>query len=310
MRSAFVNTLTKLAKHDKNIWLITGDLGFSVLEDFEQKFPKQYLNIGVAEQNMVGVSAGLAMSGKTVFAYSITPFITLRCLEQIRNDVCLQNTNVKLVGIGAGFSYGQLGPTHHSIEDIAVTRALPNMTVICPGDPWEVEEATKAIAKTRTPAYLRIGKKGEPIINSGKSKFTIGRGIVISEGKDLTLVSTGNMLETAVSVGDQLSKKGLRARVVSMHTVKPLDKELLMESLRKTKAVFTLEEHSVIGGLGSAVAEVVAASDRKILFHSFGVDDKFTKMAGSQEYLRKVNGLSAGQICEKILQTLNYGKKN
>lgn len=304
MRTAFIETLTRLAAKKENIFLLSGDLGFSVLENFIAKFPKQYLNIGVAEQNMIGIAAGLAHSGKTVFAYSIIPFITLRCLEQIRNDIAMQNLNVKLVGVGEGFSYGQLGPTHHSLEDIAIMRTIPQMTVICPGDPWEVENATITLAKLKTPAYLRIGKKGEPKINKPTAKFTIGKGIILTEGKDATLISTGNMLEAASKVVDTLKKEGLLARLISMHTVKPLDEKLILESAKTTGAIFTVEEHSIIGGLGSAVAEFLMRKQLEVKFYSFGVNDKFTKMAGSQEYLRKVNGLGINQMTEKIIKIL------
>lgn len=304
MRTAFVNTLIKLTQRDRSIFLVNGDLGFSVLEQYVAKFPRQYLNVGVAEQNMIGVAAGLALSGKTVFVYSIIPFITLRCLEQIRNDICMQNANVKLVGVGEGFSYGQLGPTHHSIEDIAVMRSLPNLIIVCPGDPWEVEKATEALATIKTPAYLRLGKKGEPILHKPKAKFSIGRGIVMADGDDLTLIATGNMLESATKVWEKLDKKGVNARLISMHTVKPLDEKLILESAKTTDAIFTIEEHSIIGGLGSAVAEFLMRKQLEVKFYSFGVNDKFTKMAGSQEYLRKINNLSTDQMTEKIIKIL------
>lgn len=304
MRTTFIKTLTELAKYDRNLWFLTGDLGFSVVENFQKTFPDQYLNAGVAEQNMIGMAAGLALSGKVVFTYSIVPFITMRCFEQVRNDVCMQNANVKLVGYGAGFSNNQMGPTHHSIEDIAIMRALPNMTVVCPGDPWEAGEAVKAIYKIKTPAYLRICKKGEPILHDKKDKFVLGKGMILEDGNDLTLITTGNMLEVATKIAEDLRSKKLSARIVSMHTIKPLDERLILESAKKTNAVFTLEEHSTIGGLGSAVSEVLAESGTLVKFHRFGVSDKFTKIAGSQEFLREANGLSQKQIFEKILSVI------
>lgn len=300
MKTAFIKTLSKLTRKNKDIFLITGDLGYSFLEGFAQEFPRQYLNIGVAEQNMIGVASGLALSGRTVFVYSIVPFVTLRCLEQVRNDICLQGVNVKLIGVGEGFSYGQLGPTHHSIEDIAITRTLPNMTVVCPGDPWEVERATEAIAKIPTPCYLRLGKKGEPILHGKNSKFTLGRGILMNEGRDLTIISTGNMLEAAVAIVEKLKKSELAVRLISMHTVKPLDEKLVVDSIHATRAIFTLEENSVIGGLGSAVAQIIAEWGLAVKFHSFGVNDRFTKMAGSSDYLRTVNDLSVEKIVKRI----------
>lgn len=306
MRTAFVETIKRLAKKDRNLWLLTGDLGFSVLEDFASKYPNQYLNMGVSEQNMVGAAAGLALSGKTVFAYSIIPFITLRPLEHVRNDICMQNANVKLVGVGSGFSYGQLGPTHHSIEDVAVMRSLPNMVVVCPGDPWEVEEATKAVCKIKGPAYLRIGKKGEPELHNKKSRFKLGKGIIMQEGKDVTIIACGSMLESAVLTSNVLTKSGLTVRLISMHTVKPLDEQLVAESALKTGAVFTMEEHSIIGGLGSAVSQLLAENGIKCDFHSFGVDDKFTKLAGSQDYLKEVNGLSVKSVVKSIKNKLSH----
>lgn len=307
MRTAFIETLTELAAVDKNIFLLTGDLGFSFLEDFAQKFPEQYLNCGVSEQNMIGMSAGLALSGKIVFAYSIVPFITLRCLEQVRNDVCLQNANVKLIGVGEGFTYGQLGPTHHSIEDIAVMRALPNLTVVAPGDPWEVRKATTAASKVKTPVYIRLGKKGEKILHKKDDHFSLGRGIVMNEGKDVCIVATGNMLESAIDLALSLEEKGLKIKVISMHTVKPLDENLILNSAKQCKFLFSLEEHSLIGGLGSAISSLLAESNIGVKFKSFGVKDKFTKMAGSQQYLRKVNGLATEQIAQKILKTSKNG---
>ena len=304
MRTAFVQTVNKLAQKDRNLWLLTGDLGFSVLEGFMKNFPKQYLNMGVAEQNMIGVAAGLALSGKTVFVYSIIPFVTLRPYEQIRNDICMQNANVKLVGVGEGFSYSQLGPTHHSIEDIAAMRSLPNMIVVCPGDPWEAEKATQAISKIKKPAYLRLGKKGEPRLHKKDAKFSIGKGILMEEGADLTILATGSMLENAVVVWKNLQKRGLAGRLISMHTIKPMDKELVIESAKKTRAIFTIEEHSVIGGLGAAVSQVISENGIKCVFHSFGITDKFTKLAGSQDYLRKINGLSSEEITGVILKKL------
>ncbi len=305
MRPAFANAIFELAQKDKDLYLLTGDLGFSVFEDFKSTFPKQYLNVGVAEQDMIGIAAGLALSGKKVFAYSIVPFITLRCLEQIRNDVCLQDTNVKLIGVGEGFSYGQLGPTHHSIEDIAVLRSLPNMTIVCPGDPWEVEKTTKAFHKLKGPGYLRIGKKGEPTLHKKNDEFILGRGILMADGDDLTIIACGNMLYEALEVAGELARRKISARVISMHTVKPIDSEIILKSVRKTRAIFTLEEHNKIGGLGSAVSEVLAEAGSSVKFLRLGVDDRFTKMAGDEQFLRSTNGLATSQVVQKILVTID-----
>lgn len=307
MRTAFINTLHELAKKDKNIFLLNGDLGFSVLEEFTKAYPDRSLNMGVAEANMIGVAAGLALSGKTVFVYSIIPFVTARVFEQVRNDVALQKANVKIVGVGSGLTYGQLGPTHHSIEDIALMRALPNMIVVCPGDPYETAEATKALAALKGPAYLRIGKKGEPMVHTYTPIFKIGEGIMIRKGRAGTLIATGNMLPTASTIVDELAKRGKKMRLISMHTVKPLDERIIKKAMKENPAIFTLEEHNVIGGLGSAVAEVLAENNqsKKITyFRRFGINDRFTIMAGSQDFLRTLHALSCHDISNVIWRDL------
>jgi transketolase len=295
MRTAFINTLRELAEKNKNIFLLNGDLGFSVLEEFTKAYPERSLNMGVAEANMIGVAAGLALSGKIVFVYSIIPFVTARVFEQVRNDVALQKTNVKIVGVGSGLTYGQLGPTHHSIEDIALMRALPNMTVVCPGDPFETIEATKALVALTGPAYLRIGKKGEPVVHKNTPVFKIGKGIVIQKGNDGTLIATGNMLPTANALAAELAGKGKEMRLISLHTVKPLDRRIIIKAAEETPAIFTLEEHNVIGGLGSAVAEALAeapVNKKTKHFRRFGINDRFTLMAGSHDFLRNFHALS------------------
>lgn len=312
MRTAFINTLHELAKKDKNIFLLNGDLGFSVLEEFTKAYPDRSLNMGVAEANMMGVAAGLALSGKTVFVYSIIPFVTARVFEQIRNDVALQKANVKIVGVGSGLTYGQLGPTHHSIEDIALMRALPNMVVVCPGDPYETAEATKALVALKGPAYLRIGKKGESMIHKHTPLFKVGKGIVIRKGHAGTLIATGNMLPTASTIVNELAKRGKKMRLISMHTIKPLDQLIIKKAMKETPAIFTLEEHNVIGGLGSAVAEVVAEhnqSKKIIHFRRFGIYDRFTLIAGSQDFLRAHHDLSCKAITKRILKDIAWQKK-
>lgn len=300
MRTAFINTLHELAEKDKRIYLLNGDLGFSVLEDFTRSFPNRSLNMGVSEANMMGAAAGLAMSGKIVFIYSIVPFVTARVYEQIRNDIALQRANVKIVGVGSGLTYGQLGPTHYSIDDISIMRSLPNMTVVCPGDPMETTAAVKAVTEYNGPVYLRIGKKGEPIVHRKIPPFEIGKGIPIKKGRDCTLIVTGNMLDTAIKVVEQLGIDGIGVRLLSFPTVKPLDDRLIKKAAKETSAIFTLEEHSIIGGLGSAVAEVIAENRLPVSFYRFGIPDQFPVLAGSQEFLRSYYKLSVKDISEKI----------
>ena len=306
MRIAFVNTLQELAKKNKNIMLLTGDLGYSVFERYIKLFPKQFINMGVAEQNMTGVAAGLAIENKTPFIYSIVPFITMRNFEQIRNDICYQNLNVKIIGVGAGFSYGPYGHTHHGLEDIGILRTLANLTIICPGDPIETELAVKKAIEIKGPVYIRLGRAGEAIVHDKRPKFSVGKGLIIKEGKDITIVATGTMLHTGLEVSKELKNKGISVRLISMHTIKPFDSEAIIDSAKKTKAIFSLEEHSIIGGLGSAVSEVLAENKISTRFKRLGVPDRFTKEIGDQEYMRKVNGLSIGSIVEVILKSLNH----
>jgi transketolase len=304
MRSAFFRTLLDLALQDERIYLVVGDLGFGVVESFAQKLPRQFLNPGVAEQNMTGIAAGLALSGKIVFTYSIANFPTLRCLEQIRNDICYHKANVKIVAVGCGFAYGGLGMTHHATEDLAILRALPAMTVVAPGDPLETACATRAVVDYSGPCYLRLGRAGEKIVHSGAINFSIGRALMLQEGHDLTLISTGGMLETTMAAANRLAAQGFHARVLSMHTVKPLDANAVMRAATETSAVFTVEEHSMIGGLGSAVAEVLAESGQPVVFRRIALPAAFSSKIGSQEYLREQYGLSESAIAASVRAAL------
>lgn len=299
MRIAFVKTLLELAKNDKRIILITGDLGFSVFEEYIEKLPKQYLNAGVAEQNMTGVAAGMAMEGKIPFIYSITPFVTMRNFEQVRDDICYQNLNVKIVGVGAGFSYGQFGHTHFGLEDVGVMRTIPGITIFSPGDPTETELVTREALKIKGPVYIRLGKAGEPIVHKKKPKFTIGKGIEVKNGQDIALIASGTMLPIAMHVSEILQDK-YSVSVISMPTIKPIDKALIIKLAKTTKGIFTLEEHSIIGGLGSGVSEVLAEEGISTLFKRFGSPDRFNKVSGDQNYMRRANGLGADQITDEI----------
>jgi transketolase len=301
MRKEFFNTLLGLARSDARIFLVVGDVGYSFVEPFIAEFPDRYLNVGVAEQNMIGVCAGLSLSGKVVFCYSIGNFPTLRCLEQIRNDVCYHNANVKIVSTGGGLGYAALGMTHQVTEDIAVMRSLPNMTVIAPGDAVESALATKAIIEHEGPCYLRLTRENYPIIHKKTPRFEIGKAITVKEGSDVTLISTGGMLSTAIQVGELLEKDGISARVLSMHTIKPLDSSAVLKATNETRAVVSIEEHSSIGGLGSAVSEVMSQIEgRESRLLRIAISDPFIKVIGSQEYLRSLHGLTAESIHARI----------
>ncbi len=301
MRTAFFASLLEMAEQDSRVFLTVGDLGFSVIEPFLARFPDRFLNTGIAEQNMTGVAAGLALSGKVVFTYSIANFPTLRCLEQIRNDVCYHNADVKIVAVGGGFSYGSLGMSHHATEDIAIMRALPRMTVVAPGDPLEAFGAVRALVNTPGPAYLRLGKTGEAKLHGPDFRFELGKAFQLRDGGDATLVATGGMLQTAIDVAEQLDRRGIRVRVLSMPTIKPLDVDAILCAARETAALVTLEEHSIIGGLGSAVAETLMDEGAgAIPLKRLGLPSAFASRAGSQEYLRAVNGLSEDAICATV----------
>jgi transketolase len=301
MRGAFFRALLALAEGDNRINLIVGDLGFGVVEEFAQRFPERFLNAGVAEQNMTGIAAGMALSGKIAFTYSIANFPILRCLEQVRNDVCYHNANVKIVAVGGGLAYGSLGSTHHATEDLAIMRSLPRMVVVAPGDPAETEAATRALAAHSGPCYLRLGRAGEAKVHRGQIDFQLGKAIQVRQGGDLTLISTGGLLETAVQAAEILLHAGLQTRVLSMHTVNPLDAAAVLAAARETGAVFTLEEHSVVGGLGGAVAELLAeASAVPVAFRRFGLPSAFSSVIGTQEYLRAQHGLSAQSLAIAI----------
>lgn len=306
MRTAFFETLCRLAANDDRVMLLTGDLGFGVVEGFAKRFPDRFINVGVAEQNMTGVATGLALSGKVVFTYSIANFPTLRCLEQIRNGPCYHQANVKVVSVGGGLVYGSLGMSHHATEDLAVMRALPNMTVLAPGDPAETVAATEALLELPGPGYLRLGRAGELVVHQEAISFRLGHALCLREGQDATLISTGGMLETTVQVAALLADKGISCRVVSMHTVKPLDTTAVTNAARQTCLVVTIEEHSVIGGLGGAVAEVIAELDgAHAPLLRIGLPSAFAPRAGSRDYLAAQFGLSADGICAKVHDTFS-----
>jgi transketolase len=308
MRTAFFKTLEELAEQDPRITFITGDLGFSVVESFAARFPKQFLNAGVAEANMTGVAVGLALAGKIVFTYSIGNFPTIRCLEQIRNDACYHRANVKIVSVGGGLSYGALGSSHHATEDLAIFRALPEMTVVAPADPVESALATRALVKHNGPCLLRLGKAGEPRLHDPTVPFTLGKSIRIRDGVDLTVIGTGAIVASCLQAADRLVAQGVSVRVISMHTIKPFDREAVLLAAQETAAILSVEEHSVVGGLGGAVAEVLAQSDgRRVPFRIMGLPDQFCRVVGNHEYLKQISGVTVTDIVREAGRLI--GKK-
>lgn len=302
MRNAFADELTKLGQEDPRVIMLSGDIGNRLFDKFQATSKDRFFNCGVAEQNMMGVATGLAMSGFRPIAYTITPFITTRCLEQIRTDACYHQAPVTIVAVGAGLSYAGLGPTHHSCEDIALLRALPNMTVLCPADAWEVRAALRAAVNNSGPTYIRIGKKGEPEIHRGiVDGFKIGKAIEVKSGNDLVILSTGTMMPEALDAADKLEKSGYSCAIASFHTVKPLDQDYLSAAFNHYKFIVTIEEHSLIGGFGSAVAEWVIdnrAATKKLI--RIGTPDAFFKKSGEQEFARHELGLTGHQIAQHI----------
>lgn len=306
MRDHFISSLTEIAQKNNNIILITGDLGFGVLDNFIEKYPKQFINTGVAEQNMTGIASGLGMDGKTVFTYSIGNFNTLRCLEQIRNDACYHNSNVNIVSVGGGFSYGALGYSHHATEDIAIMRAIPNLRVFSPCDFWEIQEITKQVVELGGVNYIRIDKSSAGNTRKNDEDFIVGKGRVLTDGTDLTIIATGGIVELALEAQKKLNSSGISCKVVSMHTIKPIDKNLIIDCVKNTGALVTLEEHSLIGGLGSAVSEILMQeSVYPKRFKMMGLDSSFSTIVGSQSYLRKYNDLDTSSIIKCVKKLLS-----
>ena len=304
MRNAFVETLIKLAEKDKDIYLLTGDLGFSVFETFAKKFPNRFLNCGIAEQNMMGVAAGLALSGKKPYVYSIIPFVTIRCLEQIKDDVAYQNLNVKVVGVGGGYSYGYLGATHHATEDIAMIRVLPNFKVFAPGDSVETKNLMMEAYKKKGPAYFRLTNVGGKVTHHNKDKIKIGEPFVFNKGKDGTLIVNGIFLGIGKDLIGELKKMGYNFKLISLPTLKPIDEESLWKELKNQKLVFSLEEHSLIGGMGTALAEILSDKEWKGTLKRIASPDKFFPKVGKAEYIREKYHLTKEQIKKYILKTI------
>ncbi len=304
MRDAFLDKLTQLAVKDKNIVLLTADLGYGVFEDFESRFPKQYFNVGVAEQNMTGLAAGLALEGKKVITYSIGNFPTLRCLEQIRNDACYHDLNITIVASGGGFSYGSLGMSHHTTEDIAILRALPGMIVVAPGTVWEAGKAIEALVKSEGASYLRLDKTAAQV--DSQPQFSLSGSIRYKEGGDITLLTTGGILSDVIQAAELLQEQNINARVVSMHTIKPIDKYSIIAAANETGGIVSIEEHNIDGGLGSAVAEV--CMDNGVtpkIFFRIGLNNKYSSIVGTQDYLKEYYGMNQAAIVQKVLDLLN-----
>lgn len=312
MRKAFVATLLSLAEEKPELVLVTGDLGYSVFEPFMQKRPSQYINAGIAEADMVGMCAGLALCGKRPIAYSITPFITMRPYEQVRLDVCYHGLPVVLVASGAGLAYGTLGPTHHGTEDIAAMRALPNMTVVAPCDSHELSLLLRQAMELGSPCYVRMGRGSEPDVypEGDKPQVRLGKAQqVASFGEEFAIIACGNIVKNSLDALSLLHAQGKNGSLYSMHTIKPLDSDLVL-SLAEKMPIFTVEEHSIIGGLGSAVAECLSdAGVRPAAFARIALPDSFQKKIGAHDFLRGQCGLLPSQIASTVSSALAKVKK-
>ena len=291
-RQVICDTLMGLAKDDENIYVLTSDSrGSASMTNFANEFPKQFVEVGIAEQNLVGIAAGLATTGKKCFAASPACFLTMRSIEQVKVDVAYSNTNVKLIGISGGVSYGALGMSHHSLQDIAVMRAIPNMDIFLPADRFETEKLVRELVKYDKPAYIRIGRNPvDDVYESTDFDFQIGKANVMREGKDITIIATGETVKPAIEASDELRELGIKCRVLNMHTIKPLDEEAIIKAAKETGYIITVEEHSIYGGLGAAVSEVVV-QNAPVPMKIAGIKDE-AAITGTSKEIFNYYGLS------------------
>jgi transketolase len=305
MRNAFADEITTLAAADPRIVLLSGDIGNRLFDRFKTQFPDRFINVGVAEANMIGIAAGLALAGMRPVTYTIASFSIYRCYEQIRVDVCYHNLPVVIVGTGSGLAYAANGPTHHSVEDAAVLRVLPSMTVACPGDAMELRSLLRSALKHDGPVYLRIGKKGEPLVHAAPPELALGQSLELKTGRDVALLCTGTLLPDALDAARILESHGVSASVVSFPTVKPLDQARLDSAFRSHALVVTIEEHARAGGLGGAIAEwLTDQSSVRAKLLRLGTPDVFLHEAGEQEHARAGCGLTAESMASSIRATL------
>lgn len=305
MRNAFANEVTKIADTDSRLVFLSGDIGNKLFDTLKDKHPQRFYNCGVAEANMIGVAAGLAMAGMRPVAYTITPFITYRCIEQIRVDLCYHRQPVVVVGVGSGLAYASLGATHHSCEEVAMLRSLPEMTVMAPGDEWEARACLRAAMTLDGPSYIRLGKKGEPIIHNSLPNLAVGQWLKMRDGGDVALLSAGAMLPSVLELAGLLAERGVQATVYSCPFIKPLDTTVLQQVFAHLPVVVTIEEHSRIGGFGSAVAEWRSDNDSaRARLVRLGTKDEFMHEGGEQDYARELFGLDVPAMLQAIQERL------
>lgn len=291
MRETFFKELFLIAQKDRDVVLVSGDLGYGLLDRFRKELPQQFINAGISEQNMISVATGLALEGKKVYVYSIANFPSFRCLEQIRNDVAYHNANVKIISAGVGFDYGALGFSHHATEDISIIRPIPNISILSPCDPYEAKIAVKYTYKKNRPFYIRLGKNKEENFKVNRKNYNIEKPFEIIKGEKIAIFSTGTITKEAIKAATNLSKKSLNIAVYGFTMIKPLNEKEILKIIQKYDVVFTLEENRKIGGFGSAICEIIAEYNKKTRIIKIGLDDEFTYVAGSREYLLAVNNI-------------------
>ena len=298
-RQVICDTLMELAKNDKDIMVIACDSrGSASMGNFANEYPEQFVEVGIAEQNAVGIAAGLATCGKKPYVVSPASFISMRSAEQVKVDVAYSNTNVKLIGISGGVSYGALGMTHHSLQDIAVMRAIPNLSIIFPADRFETKKMIEALNKYEGPVYIRIGRNAvEDIYEDENFIFEIGKGNEIKSGNDITIIATGETVKPALDASKLLNKDGIGCRVINMHTIKPLDREIIIKAAKETKGIITIEEHSIFGGLGAAVSEVVS-QEAPTKMRILGIKDE-APITGNSKEVFNYYGLTADNLVKE-----------
>lgn len=306
MRKTCLDMVYRLARSDERIFFIGSDLGFGTLDEFKAEMPERFFMEGISEANIIGIAAGLALEGKIPYVNTIATFITRRCFEQVALDACLHNTRVRLIGNGGGLVYAPLGPTHLAIEDLAILRALPNMTIVAPADADEMRRLMPLTVERDGPVYIRVAKGGDPIVTDDNKPFVIGKAIPMRQGSDALVVTTGITLRLALEAAAELDKMGIAAAVLHVPTIKPLDCEAILDHADRVRAVVTVEEHTVIGGLGSAVAEIIAEAnfDSARRFQRIGIPDDFAHNYGSQESLMRHYGITTEGIVSAVQRLL------
>ena len=304
MQRAYITSLYNLIKKDKNVISCLSDSGTDYDEMIAREFPDQCINFGISENNKVAAASGLASCGKIPFVYTTNAFIAYRLYEFVRDDICLQNKNVKLIGMGCGISWSTLGPTHHTTEDISALKAIPNLVILSPASPKEVEKCMEYAYNHKGPVYIRIGMGNEKEIYEEDFEFEVGKNNVIKEGKDITIFSTGSIISEVLEAREKLVENNINAKVVNISTIKPIDETSIIEEVKKQKNIYSVEEHNIIGGLGDSIAAVVATNNLNCKLTKIGLKDCFAKGYGTYSQIKEMNGLDANSIYNEIMKNI------